>query len=151
MLFTPDPLRLVAGHLDNVLQERAAALSGIAHAAERGDQNLAADAARRARAAAAELGPLTATRSTSQDIAARTLRGRRHARRSQDVVGRVDDAQIIVAAVLVLTDDLHKTIADGVRIDPDLPTVLHRLGSEATNVHRHLATEPPNRPDGRMI
>lgn len=146
-LFTPHPVRLVTGHLGNVLREIEAALGGIAHAAQSGDRDHAADAVRRAHAAADLLGPLTAARRTGRDIAARTLRGRRHAKRLHVIGGQVDDAHIIAAAVLLLTDDILATITDGARIDPAVPAVLHRLAHAVAEVRRHLPTESPGRAD----
>ena len=98
VLFTPDPVRLVAGAGRRVLADVAEALRAAS----------ARDAGRGvacARVAAAGLGDLHASRRAARNVATRTLRGRRQAARLAHLERRLDHLPQLAAAVFLLATD----------------------------------------------
>lgn len=112
LLFTPDPVRLVASAARRVLHSTAAALAHSAHALRHCDAAAAAEALGSARDARGDLSTLTQQRSIAHDIQARTARGRYRASRASTLMPQMDALDVLVSSTLLLAheaDRLHTT------------------------------------------
>ncbi|MGN9915415.1 FUSC family protein [Micromonospora palomenae] len=107
VLFSPDPVKLVAAPVPEILRDTAIALRTAAEALRRGGPALAATACEQARHANARLGRLTEARVVAHRVTGRTVRGRRRAARLHRADRPLDDVHVLVAAALLLCDDVH--------------------------------------------
>lgn len=103
ILFTPDPVALVSVAARRVLDSVEAALRGSAKGLEDKDSAVAGNAVDRARSARSDLSDLAAQRLFAQQIRTRTIRGLRRAARLRHLEDRLDNLDMLVAAVLLLT------------------------------------------------
>lgn len=114
LLFTPDPVAMVATAARRVLGSTGAALERAAQALRHSDAAVATAALELARGARSDMGILAEQRSIAHHIQARTARGRYRAARIHALERRMDDLDVLVAATLLLTQELGRlTAADG--------------------------------------
>lgn len=124
VLFAPDPVRLVVGPARAVLADVATAL--------RADDP--ADAAVQARHAAAGLGELAAARNAAHDVASRTVRGRLRRSALRDLLERLTDVELLVAATTLAVDPAARQL--------DIPASRrYRAAEVADNVGATLMTQ----------
>ncbi|WP_319461958.1 FUSC family protein [Micromonospora sp. RTP1Z1] len=107
VLFTPDPLKLVETPVREILSDTADALRTGAEALRRGSVAQARDACEHARDAHARLGELSGARAAARRVTGRTVRGRRRVARLRRADRPLDDVDVLVAAVLLLCDDVQ--------------------------------------------
>jgi hypothetical protein len=128
VLFSPDPVKLVAAPVREVLQDAAAGVRAAAEALRRGSPELAGTACDHARDAHARLGEVARARQTAGRVSGRTVRGRRQASRLGQVDHRLDDVDILVATALLLSDDVRDRLtANPAPIQGALPDRLTAL------------------------
>ncbi|SCG40507.1 FUSC family protein [Micromonospora inositola] len=140
VLFSPDPLKLVAAPVREILHATADALRTAAEALGRNSSHLAATACDRARDAHARLGGLARARLTARRVTARTVRGHRRAARVRQVDDRLSDIDVLVAAALLLCENVRERIRTGEENAPDrLPDQLLGLAAGLDELAgRHL-------------
>ncbi|WP_372699523.1 FUSC family protein [Arthrobacter sp. JSM 101049] len=103
VLFTPDPVALVAGSLRRVLGRVEEALAAAARAIDEEHPDAADAAVRLAREARSDLAELSSQRKIAHQIRRRTVRGRRRAARLRQLDDMLDHVDVLVAATVLLT------------------------------------------------
>lgn len=111
VLFSPDPVKLMVAPVREILDDATEALRIAAEALRKGSTQLADASCERAQDAHARLGELARARMTARRVTARTVRGRDQAARLRHVDQRLDDIDVLVAAVLLLCDDVRDHLA----------------------------------------
>lgn len=111
VLFTPDPVKLVERPVREILRDTADALRTAAGSLRLGSVAQARDACEHARDAHARLGELSGARAAARRVAGRTVRGRRRVARLRRADRPLDDVDVLVAAVLLLCDDVQDRLA----------------------------------------
>lgn len=103
VLFTPDPVTLVAASLHRVLGRVEEALATAARSLEEEGPEAAETAKRLARDARSDLADLSNQRRIAHQIRRRTVRGRRRAARLRQLDETLDHVDVLVAATVLLT------------------------------------------------
>ncbi|WP_446218564.1 hypothetical protein [Micromonospora sp. IBHARD004] len=111
VLFSPDPVRLVEAPVRGILRDTADALRTAAEALRRGSVAQARAACEQARDAHARLGELAGARAAARRVTGRTVRGSRRLARLRRADRPLDDVDVLVAAVLLLCDDVQTRLA----------------------------------------
>ncbi|MGP5726242.1 FUSC family protein [Arthrobacter rhombi] len=112
ILFTPDPVALVSVAAQRVLDSVESALRESGRGLEEKDSTAGSNAVDRARTARSELSDLAAQRLFAQQIRTRTIRGLRRAARLRHFEDRLDNLDMLVAAVLLITHTVEEGIND---------------------------------------
>ncbi|WP_334491066.1 FUSC family protein [Micromonospora sp. CPCC 205711] len=110
VLFSPDPVKLVEAPVREILRDAAEALRSAAEAVRRSSVAQADAACGHAREAHARLGELSAARTAARRVTGRTVRGRRRASRLRAADQPLDDVDVLVAAVLLLCEDVRSRL-----------------------------------------
>lgn len=103
VLFTPDPVALVAGSLRRVFAGVQEALVASARAVEDGHDDGVDATVRPARDARSDLAELSTQRMIARRILTRTVRGRRRSARLRQLDATLDHVDVLVAATVLLT------------------------------------------------
>ncbi|PWR17169.1 hypothetical protein DKT69_01695, partial [Micromonospora sicca] len=150
VLFTPDPVKLVEEPVRKILRDTADALRTAGEALRRGSAAQAGVACERARDAHARLGELSGARAAAQRVTGRTVRGRRRLGRLRRADRPLDDVDVLIAAVLLLCDDVQVRLARaGAPASDPLPARLTELADGVAELAARpmpvMATASPDR------
>lgn len=124
LLFTPDPVAMVAGSARRVLSSTGAALERGAQALRQSDPAVAAAALELARGARSDLSSLSDQRSFAHQMRTRTARGRYRAARIRALDRQLGDLDLLVAATLLLTLEVGRLCGDHEPVPQELARFL---------------------------
>lgn len=148
VLFTPDPLKVVARPVRATLRSAADTTRTAARALDQASPDLASAACGRAREMHARLCDLAHARLVAWQVAGRTVRGHRLAARIRQIEDRLDDIDIAAAAILLLVEDIRGAV--GRRPPPPAtPQLVGQLNALAAGLDEVASRpQPPIRADG---
>lgn len=147
VLFSPDPLKVVARPVRATLRSAADATRTAARALDQASPELVSTACGLAREAHARLGDLAHARLVARQVTGRTVRGHRRAARVRQIEDRLDDIDTAVAAILLLVEDIRSGI--GGRPAPATPQLVGQLNALATGLDEVASRrQPPIREAG---
>ncbi|HEX2772037.1 MAG TPA: FUSC family protein [Micromonosporaceae bacterium] len=147
VIFSPDPLKVVARPVRATLGSAANATRTAARALDQASPELASTACGLAREAHGRLGDLAHARLVARQVTGRTVRGHRRAARIRQIEDRLDDIDMAVAAILLLVEDIRSGI--GGRPAPATPQLVGQLNALATGLDEVASRrQPPIREAG---
>jgi uncharacterized membrane protein YgaE (UPF0421/DUF939 family) len=148
VLFSPDPLKIVAASVRATLRNAADATRTAAAALDRGSPDLALAACGQARGAHARLGDLAHARLVARQMTGWTVRGHRRAARIRQIEDLLDDVDKVVAAILLLVEDIRGGIGRQAPA-PATPHLVEGLNALAAGLDEVASRrQPPIREDG---
>jgi uncharacterized membrane protein YgaE (UPF0421/DUF939 family) len=147
VLFSPDPLKVVAGPVRAILHSAADAVRTAARAVDRASPELVSAACGLARDGHARLGDLAHARLVAGQMTGRTVRGHRRAAQIRQIEDALDDINRAVAAILLLVEDIRGGI--GRRPAPAMRRLVGQLDALAAGLDEVAARrQPPMREAG---